>query len=56
MIDSVLPPDKKERVDKVLKILTERCNIRKLNDEGHTPIFFATNDRIQQFYWQKEVS
>lgn len=46
MIDSVLPADKKDRVDKVLKILTERCNIRKLNDEGHTPIFFATNDRI----------
>jgi hypothetical protein len=56
MIDSVLAPDKTTKMDKILSILSERCNIRKLNWEWQTPIFFATLKRTQQFFWLKEVS
>lgn len=56
IMDAVIAPEKRYKTDKVLSILSERCNIRKLNDEKQTPIFFASFARKLQFHWLKEVS
>ena len=56
MIDSVAIGSQKDNIDKIVKILLERCNIRKLNRQGQTPVYFASKDRVTQFGWEKEVS
>ena len=56
MMESVLPSDKKHKIDKILEVLTEKCNIRKINDEGKTPVFYASIEKRKTYMWLTEVT
>jgi hypothetical protein len=56
MIDALTAPEKRKKIDEVLDILTEKCNNRILNDDGQTPVFFATQERRKEYFWTHEVA